>query len=60
MVVVDDRSLTGILGGLIVGAKVVYVRPARKNYLSRFFKEVGFQFLRVMERGLVFIITLGR
>ena len=60
MLVVDDRLLTGILASLIVGAKVVYAYPARKNYQAHFLKEMGFQFLRVLERALVFVISLVR
>lgn len=50
---IDDRLLTGVLATLITGCKAVWITKAYRRYSDRFWHEVFFNCLRLLEKWAV-------
>jgi HAD superfamily phosphatase (TIGR01668 family) len=53
IMIVDDRLCTGILAALIVGCQGCWITRPYINLQHRFFAEIGFIFLRWLERVMI-------
>lgn len=53
----DDRLLTGILAAELAGVKALWVTKPIKNFMTRFWQEIFFMILRLIDR--VFLWMFG-
>jgi len=56
LLVIDDRLATGILAAIGLDVPGLWLTKARTNYRRHFWAELGFGFLRLIERKLVLIL----